>query len=71
LGHFGHEIMGRADADRDGFRVGDAKRPLHVAGGGFGVFGIHQDVDMRRAEAGQVRGVASKGATTLMPIPIS
>jgi hypothetical protein len=63
--------MGRADADRDGFRVGDAERPLHVPGGGFGMFGIHQHVDMGLAQARQVLGRRVEGRHDIDPIPIS
>ncbi len=57
----GHEVARRADADRHDPGVGLAQRPLHPAAGGLAGFGIHQHVEMRRAEAGDVLGAGAIG----------
>ena len=46
--------MGGTNADGNRLGVGNAKHPLHMAGGGLSVFGIHQDIDMRGTQPGQI-----------------
>ena len=53
--------MGRTHPDRHGLGVGNAQHPLHMAGSGLSVFGIHQHIDMRRPQPGQVMGCRIEG----------
>ena len=60
-GHFGNEIMRGSYADRDAFGIGLLKLTFEPAGSAFGVFWIHQHVEMRRPHAGNVRRARAHG----------
>ena len=55
-GYFGKEIVCGTDADRHGLGEGLLEVRLQPAGCGFGVFRVHQHVEMGSAEAGDVGG---------------
>ena len=72
LRHFGEEIAGGADADGHDLGVGLLEVGLQPAGGGFGVFGIHQHVEMRGPHAGDVgRGARPSGRRRSRAMPMS